>query len=146
MARLENIEKKSVVFNWVNTPKEERNPKTQTLLAKELGVSGMTVCAWVKEAKGIGAYNSQAYLEGRKAEVDRALVEACLRKNSQALRTFYQRMGLLTEKTEVDIGIISADERARRLSRAHRELREGGYRVVEVPGEPDILSEDIRED
>ena len=50
-----------------------------------------------------------------------------------------QIMGWIIEKSEHKVEVISADDIAQRNLRAERELREGGYRVVEVQEKPPVL-------
>jgi len=71
-------------------------------------------------------YDSEKALEKKLKAIDDSLMERSMAGNTNALKIYYQRLGLLTEKTEVKIG-LSADEIARRNLDARRELEGQGY-------------------
>jgi len=145
--------KKKLIFDYLDTPEEERIPQKQFL--KENGMirvtfyKGEILYAQEKEkeekearrrmlAKREAAvrlgdmmenalHKSEEYLDKNDGVVDDALVKACKRGNAGALKLYYQLTNRLIEKSEVKVG-LSADERARRNLQADVELLDSGYK------------------
>ncbi len=78
---------------------------------------------------------------GRKAYED-AMVDNA---STERMKLAVQMLGMLIERKEIKVG-RTAEEIAAERVRGLRELKQGGYRVVEVFDEPDLLSGEIRED
>ena len=98
------------------------------------------------DAQKAEVYNSQAWLEQRTLDADRALLEAIQAGKVGAFELFYKLMDRLKDKTETEIRFgLTADEVSRRNQAAGNRLREGGFTMADVPDVPALLSEDIRE-
>ncbi len=99
-------------------------------------------------------YDYQSYLRSRTREIDEALISKALSGHVNAIEQFNKLLGRLTDKSEVKIGPINAQEFIKRNLEAERELRDRGYRVLradgpgvaDVPGERPILPEPVRVD
>lgn len=74
------------------------------------------------------------WLRKRTQDANEALLKSVQKGSPASIRTFYQLLGLLSDKVEVKIG-LSADEIARRHLGARQELREQGYVVTGEGGE-----------
>jgi len=161
-------EERKLAMEWFATPTAERWEKGFPLNDKEmrakLGVKTTVWNKWINQfhekqkrdvvmkchpmatggEKSIEVeviepdYASDAYLNDKTEVVDKALISACEDNNAQALKIFYTLNKRLVERTEVKVG-LTADELTRRNLEAERQLREGGYRVEEVPKKPALL-------
>lgn len=102
--------RKAAVIAWLLLPKGERIPETKGELAKMLGLSNTSVIARYEQSADVQATllaMNHAALLNHLASVDHALVEAASSpdyKNNQDRKTYYQRLGLLKEKHEVNLG------------------------------------------
>lgn len=102
--------RKAAVIAWLLLPKSERVPSSKGELAKMLGLSNTSFIARCEQSSDVQATllaMNQAALLNHLASVDHALVEAASSpdyKNNQDRKTFYQRLGLLKEKHEVNLG------------------------------------------
>jgi len=127
---MRHLKQKELKFiqEWVVTPVEEREFKTQTALAEHLGYSTKTISTTIsklKEAESIEGYDSPDWLTRRTPDADRALLRAVQSGNAQALRTFYQLLNRLTDKSEVELKIgLSAEEHRRIKRERDRRLQE----------------------
>lgn len=165
-----NREKKVLIFKYLDTPEEERDPVKDFMHNNHIlrVVYGKGELLYIQEHKAelmklrdtalrhreatnrLGDdliednYDSEVYLDGKTHKVDAALLEACKKGSPGALKIYYQLMNRLVEKTEQEVKLgLSADELARRNLAAERELesgRETGYRVEEVSEKPSLLS------
>lgn len=114
--------RKAAVIAWLCLPKPERMPKTKQELAKLLGLGNTSrIVEWERDpavqAKILAV--SQASLLGHLADVDEALIKAASSadyKNNQDRKTFYQRLGLLTDKHEVAVNAAKTGEAMKQMS------------------------------
>ncbi|MAH50470.1 hypothetical protein CMI37_31905 [Candidatus Pacearchaeota archaeon] len=124
---------------------------TQRGKAEAVGVSERTFIRWEREYEDVKSaerefkeevFDPKAYLEANNREITEGLLKSCKNGNVLAIKLVKQLLGELVEKSETKVELkISADERTRRNLEADRQLREGGYRMEEVPEEPSVLSE-----
>lgn len=114
--------RKAAVICWLCLPKPERVPKTKGELATLLGLGNTArIVEWERDpavqAKILAV--SQASLLHALADVDKALVTAASSsdyKNNQDRKTFYQRLGLLTDKHEVKVDANKTGEAMKQMS------------------------------
>lgn len=118
---------KDFYFKWLDTPDEGRLIKTQKEFAIGKGVSEQTLVGWKKEHVKVVAdenFDPMEWLKGQTPAVVKALIRSVEKGNAQSQKICFQLLGLLTEKSEVDIKIgLSADE--------HRRVREEGQRRLQ---------------
>ncbi|MCL4867809.1 MAG: hypothetical protein KJ063_02475 [Anaerolineae bacterium] len=116
--------RKAAVIAWLCLPKQERKPKTKQELATLLGLGNTgRIVEWERDpavqAKILAV--SQASLLHALADVDKALVTAASSsdyKNNQDRKTYYQRLGLLTDKHELAMSQNKAGEAMKQMSDA----------------------------
>lgn len=94
----------------------------------------------------LGEYDSHLYLEGRTIEVDKSLIDKCLKGDPRAMQLYYQLMGRMVDKKQTVIVNLEGDDyyRLRNLARQQLNIRElgeaGGNREVR-PESPVLLPE-----
>lgn len=142
-------EKKKIFYAWEDTPLENRVPKYQSWLAKELNITTGTLINWRKErqetqivplketVQRLGdkahsesppngqKYDSETWLKSRTQDADRDLMKACASGNAQALKLFNQLINRLVEKSEQKVKFeLSASEHFRIRREAERRISE----------------------
>ena len=143
----DHIEKIQILRKWLVRDPENRRPRTQKLLAIELGVSEQSLINWKKElaaGNNGGEYDSGLMLQNRSKELDEALIVACRKGDTSALRLANQLMGKLGKpKEEVDNFEPSAERISELIRIAEEEIREGDNRDPEVPTEPEVFFNEL---
>ena len=145
-------EVKQAALEWLDTPKELRQPSTKAAFMRKWGIkSSLTPERWQRERdekrRDNGGepeeYNPDNYLAESAKKVDAALIRACEKGNASALKSYYQITNRLVERQE-NINIdLTADDIAERVNRVRRELE--NRRMVTMPAKPPALPPDIRE-
>lgn len=154
--------KKALIFNYLDTPEEERIPQKQFL--KENHMIRVTLykgeMIYAQEKAEEMKRNRESMFKKREAvnklgnmiassnekwdSVEKAIYDKAVGGTVKAQELYAKLKGKLKEEVELKIG-LSADEIARRNLIADRELQEegrkGGHRVEEVQEEPSLLSE-----
>lgn len=102
---------------WLLTPKDEREPETQTELAEELGLNPQMLTGWKKDPDFLVAWN-QTYLRtigspDTKMKIMNTLVATATDgddpKHVQAAKTFFEIEGSLRPvKTQIDVSVKPA--------------------------------------
>ena len=109
---------------WLLTPKDEREPKTQSELAVELGVGAPKLSQWKADADFLKEWNA-AYLRtisnpGTKMNIMSTLIETATDvddpKHVQAAKAYFEIEGSLRPKGSVDVNVQSAKTPASELS------------------------------
>ena len=106
--------RKAAIIIWHTLPKSERVPAKKGALADQLGISHATLLKHYR-APGVSETIfalSQASLLAHRANVDAALVDSASDsnyKNNQDRKTYYQLIGALTEKHQVNVGDTSEE-------------------------------------
>ena len=160
MSIRQNFEtKKNLAFEWFGWDDDTRfqkgySYKMAPFAVKDLKISLATLQNWKREWIKINApvtavdengdevYNSDFFLHKNLQYVDGLLLRGCEKLNPNSLKLFFQRAGVLIERSEVKIG-LSAEEVARRNLESIRTLREGGFGVDEMQVKPGILPENV---
>jgi len=98
---------------WLELPFDTKWPKSKNAWAEQHGVNVSTLNKWEKEGSSLKEvkeeYDSEKSLLEKLREVDGDLVLSCKKGNAQALKIFFQRVGLLVEKPQ-EINIFNAND------------------------------------
>ena len=108
------------IQTWIVTPAGERELQTQAALSRHLGFSEKTISLAIRKMEDVANaeyYDSNKWLVGRTPKADQALLRAVQKGNAQAIRTFYQLLNRLTDKSEVEVKIGLSAEEHRRIKR-----------------------------
>ena len=107
-------------IEWLALPKAERKPKTQTLLAKELGVHETTISDWKKLPGFLGEVTARArfQLKDSMTDIYAALIRAALSEDVAAIKLVMEMSGEYTprQKLDLDMSKLSDDELERLAS------------------------------
>ncbi len=126
---------KQEYFKWKATDPTARDPKTKTALAIQLGVHVNTLKTWDKELEN---YDSEAYFNSRKMEMDKGIADAIVGGNATMARLWKALSGDLVEKTEVAYS-LNADEIDKIKKKAAAEVGDFLTGIRKVSAESDIL-------
>lgn len=100
---------------WLSLPKSERKPKSQTLLAKELGVKDITLSRW-KKLPALQAEVDRThlhYLKDRMGDLYRALVDHAINgKHPKYMEMAFQLAMEQFGKKQVDVRLTKEDAAA----------------------------------
>jgi hypothetical protein len=125
-------EHKHRFINWLLTPPAERDPKTQTALAEELGVQKSRLAEWKRDEEFLREWNAQ-YLRWLSNPSDKMSIIHTLKqtatdpddpKHVQAAKAFFEIEGSLRpSRGAVDVTVSTkpsdlSDEDLRRLMAA----------------------------
>lgn len=91
-------------IEWLALPSKQRNPKTQTLLAKEMGVDRATLSDW-KRLPGLMeevAAISRAMLKDSLSDVYGALAKKAADGDVSAMKLFLEMAGEYIAKSEIN--------------------------------------------
>jgi len=114
---------------WLLTPKDERNPRTQAALAERLGVSPTMLTSWKSEATFLERWNAE-YLSGvgspeRKSAIMETLYGTATDpddpKHVQAAKSYFEIEGSLAPKGRSQLDITVASRPTSELSDAELE-------------------------
>ena len=124
------------IQEWIITPEKEREPKSQAAVARHLGFTEKTISVTIQKLEVVDG-------DEEVRRFKKKLYQDAMKPNAkeEAKKTYARSKGLLIDRMEQIIKVVNADEIAKRNLEADRQLREGGYRVEEVPEEPTLLSE-----
>jgi hypothetical protein len=128
-------EKKRIIA-WLLTPRDERDPRTQAELARELDLDPKTITNWKAEPEFLKAWNDE-YLKGigspeTKGEIMATLLRTATDpddpKHVQAAKAYFEIEGSLRpQKNQVDINVSTkppselTDDELKRLMSAKAE-------------------------
>lgn len=103
-------------IEWLALPKSQRKPKTQALIAVDIGVHETTLSDWKKIPGFMDTVTTLTRNQVRDAMADvyGALVKAAANGDVQAMKLFFEMSGEYTPKQKVDLDIdvskLSDDE------------------------------------
>jgi len=133
------------IQDWLAQSPEDRQPKTQAELARQLNTTPQTIIRIGKEQKGALDVDALPVEEQIKM-FDKLLYKLAIDKNSPAKlkELFAKRYGLLIDKSETRVKFeLTADDLAAGVIRARRELESEG--MAQVQSESALLSQNIRQ-
>ena len=122
MATLDETQKRFML--WLLTPKDERDPKNQRLLAEELEVAESKLSTWKSDPDFLKEWNA-AYLKTisnpeSKMNIMSTLIGTATDpddpKHVQAAKAYFEIEGSLRPKGSVDVNVQSAKTPASRSS------------------------------
>lgn len=96
-----------LVIEWLATPRFDRTPPTQELLAKKLGINDRTITRWKQEPELLEAINKRAreLLSSDLPEIYGALRREAVKGSYQHIKLSLEMTGEYTEKLELSGGI-----------------------------------------
>ena len=148
----EVINKRRRFYQWLETPRYDREPRTMSLLAVELGVHPNTLSHWAKEKKAADDIGRKLHGDiddlddDTKAEIlAQAMFKAGRHGNQSAAKLWYQMKGRLVEKSEHKVSFDAGDI-TREILKSERELGAGGTGVDKVQEGFALLPEKLLSD
>ena len=115
--RGENFEEnRERLLKWLLTPRQEREPKTQTALAEEMGVNPTTITIWKNEPEFLEMWNAQYLRTISAPETKMSIMEALLSiatdaddpKIVQAAKAYFEIEGSLRPaRQQVDVQVTA---------------------------------------
>jgi hypothetical protein len=100
-------------IEWLALPKTERQPKTQKLFAREIGVDEGTLSDWKRLPGFMDDVTARArkQMQDAMSDVYGALVKAASKGDVQAIKLFFEMAGEYTPKQEFkgNVGLTWAE-------------------------------------
>lgn len=93
--------------NWLATPKKQRDPKTQALLAEQVGVNACTLSRWAKQPDIMSAVMDAVRGLSHKAlpEIYGILISEALTGSFQHIKLALELTGEFTQQSNVDLTV-----------------------------------------
>ena len=146
---MRHLTQKDLIFiqEWVVTPEDEREFKSQAALSRHLGFTEKTISLAISKLKEPDDLDEEGQIRYfRQKLYDDAVKPGRTGKDKEL---YGRSRGLFIDKAEHVIKVVSADEIARRNLAAERELEqwrlgqgeEGRQGVEEMQEKPPVLSE-----
>ena len=104
------------LIEWLLTPKDERDPRNQNLLAEKMGVKPNTLSSWKKDAEFLEKWNATYHRTVGSPETKMTIMQTLLGtatdpddpKHVQAAKTYFEIEGSLrppSSKNSLDITV-----------------------------------------
>jgi len=147
---MRHLKQKELKFiqEWVVTPVEEREFKTQTALAEHLGYSTKTISTTISKLKEPDDLDEEGQIRRFKQKLYQDAMKPTATGKDKEL--YGRSRGIYIDRMEQLIKVVSADEIARSELEAERRVRELRTRMEGrtegVSEELSLLPKEIRED